>query len=68
MTLDVEDSETILSIKERIYEREGIRPDKQRLCFSGQLLDNAKTVSDYNMVKESNLHLQLPMRESDTAP
>jgi hypothetical protein len=68
MTLDVEDSETILSIKERIYEREGIRPDKQRLCFDSQLLDNSKTVSDYNMVKESNLYLQLPMRESDTAP
>jgi len=66
MLMEVQDSDTISSLKARITEKEGIPADQQRLVFNGKQLEDNNTISDYNIGPDANVHLVLRLKGGGT--
>lgn len=58
-TFNVNQSDTVKDIKEKIQEKNGVSTNKQRLIFTGKQLEDHQTMEQYNIKKDSTLHLML---------
>jgi len=65
LTIEVEPTESIESIKQKIADQEGVEESTQRLIFGGKQLENGKTLQDYDISEDATVHLVLRLRGGD---
>ena len=66
ITFDVNESMSIVELKNIIAQKEGIPVDQQRLVFHGKQLEDNNTLKDYEIQNEDNIHLVLRLRGGDS--
>ena len=62
ITLELEETDTIYNVKQKIYDKEGIQPGDQRLVYTAKLLEDNRTIKYYNIWNESTIHLIIKLR------
>ena len=62
ITVEVNAADTIENLRSKIQNLVGVPPDQQQLVFAGRKLEDGRTLSDYNIQKESTIHMVLRLR------
>ena len=57
ITIEVEPTDPVETVRVKIQEKEGIPVERQILLFAGKKLDDGNTLQDYSIQKDSTLHL-----------
>ena len=67
ITVQIEATNTVAELKEKIYEQHGIPPDRQMLIFAGKELEDSRTLAQYNIQRATTLHLVFRHPKSEGA-